>query len=42
VAQAAEALLVVCLAGLPDHDQQRFSRFYPMVKPEALSAVVCS
>jgi hypothetical protein len=32
------------LAGynLPDHDQQRFSRFSPTVKPEAPSAVVCS
>jgi len=32
------------LAGynLPDHDQQRFSRSYPTVKPEAPIAVVCS
>jgi len=31
------------LAGynLPVHDQQRSSHFYPMVKPEAPSAVVC-
>jgi len=28
--------------GLPDHDQQRSSRFSPTVKPEAPSAVVCS
>jgi len=27
---------------LPDHDQQRSSRFSPTVKPEAFNAVVCS
>jgi hypothetical protein len=28
--------------GLPEHDQQRSSRFTPTVIPEAPSAVVCS
>ena len=28
--------------GLPDHDQQRSSRFLPKVEPEGPSAVVCS
>jgi hypothetical protein len=39
--EAAGALLVV-VWNLPDHDQQRSSGFFPMVKSEATSAVVCS
>jgi hypothetical protein len=35
-------LVVVWQDNLPDHDQQRSSRFSPTVKPEAPSAVVCS
>ena len=40
--EAAGALLVVVWQViLPNHDQQRSSRFTPTVKPEAPSAVVC-
>jgi len=32
---------VVWQVNLPDHNQQRSSRFSPTVKPEVPSAVVC-
>ena len=35
-------VLLVVVWQVPDHDQQRSSRFSPTVKPEAPSAVVCS
>ena len=39
---AGALLVVVWQDNPPDHDQQRSSRFFPTVKPEAPSAVVRS
>jgi hypothetical protein len=39
---AGALLVVIWQDNRPDHDQQRYSRFSPTVKPEAPSAVVCS
>ena len=39
---AGALLVVIWQVNLPDHDQQRSSRFSSTVKQEALCAVVCS